>query len=93
MGSVIAIDIETRIGLRVAELLRLGADVNAQNLDGMTALMYAAYNGSFDAARVLLAAPGVDAGRTDVGGSTALTWARARGSDDVAALLAAVGAP
>lgn len=44
----------------VAALLACGADVNAQDADGATALMCASEYGRLDTVRLLLAQPGCD---------------------------------
>lgn len=44
----------------VAALLACGADVNAQDVDGATALMCASEYGRLDTVRLLLAQPGCD---------------------------------
>ena len=71
-----------------AELLRLGADVNAQNNVGRSALMWAAVDGHAAAVRVLLAVPGIDI----INGLTALSWARSNGHAAAITLLEASGA-
>jgi ankyrin repeat protein len=68
-------------------LLALGADVNAVNLTGFTALHHAAENGSLEAARALLLA-GADFTMTTGGGLTAEAVATAREHPAVAHLLA-----
>ena len=74
----------------VAALLRGGAAVDAVNEDGDTALMWAAYNGQAECARLLLEA-GADATLRATGGDdegkTALEQAEAAGEAEVAALL------
>ena len=75
-----------------AELLRLGADVNAVDNIGVAALMYAVLSGDVGVIRVLLAVPGVDVNLTTVDGRTALSWARGKRHAAVVALLEAAGA-
>ena len=73
------------------ELLRLDADVNAQNNSGKTALMCAAIRGHVDVVRLLLAAPGVDVNLANHG-RTALSSARNHGHPAIVTLLEAAGA-
>ena len=72
-------------------LLAAGADVNAQNQFGYTALMGAAFHGHFEVVRLLLAA-GADVNTQDQGGSTALILAAINGHAEVVRLLLAAGA-
>ena len=67
-------------------LLKRGADVNAQNLSGFTALAHAAEAGAAEAAKVLLAA-GADTTLKTQAGSTAAEVARQNGHPDVAQLI------
>lgn len=63
-------------------LLQLGADIDAGNITGFTALHHAAENGSLEAARALLKA-GADFAKLTNGGATAEEVAASR---DMAAL-------
>ncbi|XP_076977649.1 KN motif and ankyrin repeat domain-containing protein 3 [Tamandua tetradactyla] len=71
----------------VAALLACGADVNAQDVDGATALMCASEYGRLDTVRLLLAQPGCDAAILDNEGTSALAIALEAEQDEVAALL------
>ena len=64
-------------------LIKAGADPNAKNLAGNTALHAAAYRGSVGAIRALLAA-GADRNARNVYGATALDIAMREGRDDAA---------
>ena len=70
-------------------LIAHGADINATDLGGQTALHVAAANGKATAVRVLLAS-GVDPNIVDGENKTALDWAFGLGKDDVVALLSPV---
>lgn len=73
----------------MARLIKSGADVNAKNENGRTALMYAAWNNVTDVAKVLIDA-GADVNAKGNAGETALMHAAARNAVDVAkALIAA----
>lgn len=74
-------------------LLDGGADVNAQDATGATALMWSAYSDYADPAttEVLLAA-GADVRHRNRAGESAFTWARRRGDTAVSRLLLAKGA-
>ncbi|MEW6366946.1 MAG: ankyrin repeat domain-containing protein [Acidobacteriota bacterium] len=70
-------------------LLNAGADVNEANpVNGMTALHFAAQNGCLDVAAQLVAR-GADPGVSNRDGSTPLMYARARGHTGVAEMLSA----
>jgi len=71
----------------VAALLACGADVNAQDVDGATALMCASEYGRLDTVRLLLAQPGCDPALLDNEGTSALAIALEAEQDEVAALL------
>ncbi|KAF7482129.1 KN motif and ankyrin repeat domain-containing protein 3 [Marmota monax] len=71
----------------VAALLECGADVNAQDADGATALMCASEYGRLDTVRLLLAQPGCDPAILDNEGTSALAIALEAEQDEVAALL------
>ena len=74
----------------VSALVRLGADLDATNILGQTALMRAARNGRVECARALLAG-GADRTLRATGGNwkgkTALEIAEEEGQAEVAALL------
>ncbi|MDC7239445.1 MAG: ankyrin repeat domain-containing protein, partial [Spirochaetales bacterium] len=67
-------------------LLQGGADIDAPNASGATALMLAAGQGYGEACRLLLAS-GADNRRTDSDGMTAAMWAAERQYDDLAEFL------
>ncbi len=74
-------------------LLRMGADVNATDANGVTALMYAAMNGCTDAAEILLSVPGIELEKKEpFSGATALHFAASYGFTDMCALLVKAGA-
>jgi len=75
----------------VRTLLDAGAEINATNKFGYTALMIAAERNAIDAARVLLNA-GADVHRENIHLGTALGYATNKGHDELAALLRAHGA-
>ena len=70
----------------IAVLLRLGAEIDAANVTGFTALHHAAENGSLEAARALLKA-GADFTRTTHAGATPEDVALARDRAAVLQLL------
>jgi len=74
----------------VKEFLAKGADVNAKDNQGYTALMWAAYNGHVDVIKELLL-NGADAGAKDYKGYTALMWADEQGYTDIVQLLKKTG--
>ena len=75
----------------VQRLLAKGAEVNAKDKEGKTALMMASWNGHVEVVRVLLAKRAdVNAKRND--GTTALMLASYRGHRKVSALLIEAGA-
>jgi len=74
----------------VKALIALGADVNAQNYYGHTALMEAADNGNLEEVRFLLD-KGADV-TTWAHGRTALKIARNKGYKEIAEILRAHGA-
>ena len=77
---------------QVAEILiESGADVNAVDADGKTALMGAALLNQGDVAQVLLAR-GADAHVRDNRGKTALGYAKQQGAISMIALLERAGA-
>ncbi|XP_045146237.1 KN motif and ankyrin repeat domain-containing protein 3 [Echinops telfairi] len=71
----------------VAALLACGADVNAQDADGATALMCACEYGRLDTVRLLLDQPGCDPAILDHEGTSALAIALEAEQQEVAALL------
>ncbi|XP_075398535.1 KN motif and ankyrin repeat domain-containing protein 3 [Tenrec ecaudatus] len=71
----------------VAALLACGADVNAQDADGATALMCASEYGHLDTVRLLLDQPGCDPAILDHEGTSALAIALEAEQQEVAALL------
>ncbi|HUF23567.1 MAG TPA: ankyrin repeat domain-containing protein [Vicinamibacterales bacterium] len=76
---------------RVRALLREGADVNAPQGDGMTALHWSALNGDVDTVSVLLLAGAAAEPLTRVGTYTPLHLASARGHGAVVARLLEAG--
>ncbi|MEX2466836.1 MAG: ankyrin repeat domain-containing protein [Gemmatimonadota bacterium] len=77
---------------RVEALLRSGADVNAAQGDGMTALHWAAYNGQADLVETLLLAGANTELVTRIGDYTPLHHAARNGFTDVVGSLVAAGA-
>jgi hypothetical protein len=77
--------------VRVADLLRFGADVNERNLRGATALMYAARNNQLEVARALMDAGARPNLQSDAK-ATALSIAVQHGHQPVADLLRQRGA-
>jgi ankyrin repeat protein len=77
----------------VKQLLKSGADVNAAQGDGMTALHWAALNGDAELASMLLYAGANVGARTRIGGYTPLHLAAQVGHASVIAPLVAAGAP
>ena len=76
---------------RVQELLRQGADLNANHPDGGTPLIKAADRGHREVLQALLAAGATVDGK-DAEGWTALMWSAERGRIEVVNLLLAAGA-
>ncbi len=76
----------------VLELLRAGADVNAAQGDGMTALHWAAENGQSELAGVLVFAGANPEAATRLGGFTPVMVASRAGQPDIVRLLANAGA-
>jgi ankyrin repeat protein len=74
------------------KLLRTGADVNAAQGDGMTALHWAAVNGDIATTEMLIRAGGNVAARTRLGAYTPLALAAEAGHGAVAAALVNAGA-
>ena len=77
----------------VRKLLKDGADVNAAQGDGMTALHWAALNGDAELASMLLYAGANVGAKTRIGGYTPLHLAAQVGAANVIAPLIASGAP
>ncbi len=75
----------------VAQLISKGHDLEERDDDGMTALMWASYNGEADTARVL-AEYGASLEAVDREGMTALMWASREGHADTARVLVEHGA-
>ena len=69
-----------------------GADVNAKNADGYTALLIAAEEGLLDIVRALLEVPGIGIDLHDVEGVTALMFAANEGHTDIVNALLDKGA-
>lgn len=76
---------------RVKTLLAKGADINAKDHDGMTALMLASITGHVDVVQVLLA-KGADVETKENDGATALILASENGFTEVVKALLAKGA-
>ena len=72
-------------------LVAAGADVNAKNEDGQTALMIACKKGDQDAVKILLAGQ-ADVNATDKFGQTALMAAASKGDLEMVSLLVRSGA-
>jgi uncharacterized protein len=77
----------------VKKLLKEGADVNAAQGDGMTALHWAALNGDAEIAQMLLYAGANVSAKTRIGGYTPLHLASQIGNANVIAPLLAANAP
>ena len=73
------------------ELLALGAELNARNIDGNNALWLACYGGNLDLIDLLLAA-GIDADNVNDNGATCLMYAASAGKAATVARLLAAGA-
>ena len=89
--KVLAWAVENKHSTLVALLLKVGADVNIRNKDGLTILMYAALYGYHEIVHILLAA-GADVNRQDKNGETALMSAAFFGRNKIISLLLAAGA-
>lgn len=76
---------------KIEKLLARGADVNARNKSGWTALMHAAVNGHTAIIKALLAA-GADVNAKNKNGGTALMQAARYGHPDIVKLLKEAGA-
>ena len=75
----------------VLKLLQQGADVNAQDIDGLTPLSLAAGNGHTEVAQLLIQNH-ADVNAKDNYGETPLIWAASSGHTEVAELLRSYGA-
>ena len=82
---------EQRDGESLRALLSAGADVNAAQVDGTTALQWAAYNGDADIVAALIEA-GADVNAANAYGASALTEACTRGAAAIVKLLLEAGA-
>jgi len=82
-----------RDALRVRELLKAGADANASQGDGMTALHWAAMQGDGPLAEMLLVAGANVRATSRIGGFTALHLASQAGRADAVPALIKAGAP
>ncbi|MBI4654475.1 MAG: ankyrin repeat domain-containing protein [Nitrospirae bacterium] len=76
---------------RVRTSIDKGADINAKDNDGFTALMFASYSGHTDIVEVLLA-KGADVNAESNDGLTALMSASSKGHTDIVEVLLAKGA-
>jgi hypothetical protein len=77
-----ALIVATETNGNIDELIKNGSDINAKDGDNMTALMYAAQNGSIANIKKLIAA-GADVNEVDISGLTALMYASIEGADNV----------
>ncbi len=75
---------------KIKELLTLGIDVNIQNEDGYTALIWASYKGYIKIVRALIKA-GANVNIQDENGKTALTYASNNGDIEIIRELIAAG--
>jgi ankyrin repeat protein len=91
-SSDVADAAKARDAAAVKALLKSGADVNAAQGDGMTALHWAAANGDASIVQMLLAAGANIRATTRLGGITALHMASEAGHAPVVAALIAAGA-
>lgn len=82
---------ESDLSEAVRALLAHGADINAADDEGCSALMSAAFDGNVDVSKTLIDA-GADVNRSDKDGCTALMNAAKSGSLDVLAALISSGA-
>jgi uncharacterized protein len=84
--------IETVSGTITDLLIKAGANINAQDNDGKTALIMAAENNEIEKLKVLLSAHGIDLAHRDKKNETALMKARAKHLEDSVRILLAAGA-
>jgi ankyrin repeat protein len=91
--TTIAEAAQSKNAAAVKTLLKSGADVNAAQGDGMTALHWAALNGDAEMASMLLYAGANVGAKTRIGGYTPLHLAAQVGNANVIAPLIAAGAP
>ena len=73
-------------------VLSLTPDVNATDESGNSALIWAAYNGSAELVRLLVAVDGINLDYVDSDGKSALRWAEDRGHTECAQILREAGA-
>lgn len=71
----------------VSSLLKIGVDINARNIDGITPLMCAAEYGAVDIVKILLS-HGADVHAENIYGETALAIAEKKGHMEIASILA-----
>lgn len=71
----------------IAELIRAGANVNAQDDGGWTPLMCACSAGHVDKVRALLSSPAIEPNLTNDAGMTALHYACSKGRQELLSLL------
>jgi ankyrin repeat protein len=90
--STVAAAAQSKDTAAVKQLLKDGADVNASQGDGMTALHWAALNGDAELAQMLLYAGANVGAKTRIGGFTPLHLAAQIGNAAVIAPLVASGA-
>ena len=77
--------------VKVEQLIKQGADVNARNKNGTTALMDAAIEGHAETLKILIDAS-ADVNATQEDGNTALTWAAQKGHTGIVNILKRAGA-
>jgi ankyrin repeat protein len=73
-------------------LIKAGADVNSQDNDGKTALIWSAEHNYVEKLKVLVNAPGIDLERRDKSGDTALMKANTAHNEECIHILLAAGA-
>jgi serine/threonine-protein phosphatase 6 regulatory ankyrin repeat subunit B len=73
------------------ELIEKGADINEQNEDGFTALMFAARNGHHQTCLHLLCFPGIKVNQCNVLGCNAMHYAAQNAHKEVVELLRKTG--